>query len=97
MSASSPSSSGDTDQNADRRRSRFDVAGPSTSRPRFSNVVWPEPFVEALATQLAIDAYLASGHLAAGRALANLFQVLRSNSPLHTLLLLHFNPSFFFS
>ncbi|CAM8884680.1 unnamed protein product [Rhodiola kirilowii] len=74
MSSSSSSSSEDTDHNGGPAIER-DVDLPSTSRPRFSNAVWPEPFVEALATQLAIHASFTSGRLAAARALANLFQV----------------------
>ncbi|KAK9075593.1 hypothetical protein SSX86_003919 [Deinandra increscens subsp. villosa] len=31
-------------------------AQPSHSRQRFNTSVWPEPFLEALATQIAIDA-----------------------------------------
>lgn len=38
--------------------------------------VWPEPFVEALAFQVAIDASLNDGRLAAAQALYNIFQVL---------------------
>ncbi|CAI9779676.1 unnamed protein product [Fraxinus pennsylvanica] len=51
--------------------------GPSSSRTRrrSSNGVWPEPFVEALAFQVAIDASSSIGRLAAAQALFNLFQV----------------------
>ncbi|KAI3444021.1 hypothetical protein Pfo_000686 [Paulownia fortunei] len=52
--------------------------GPSTSsrrRMRSSKGVWPEPFVEALAFQVAIDASLTVGRLAAAQALFNIFQV----------------------
>lgn len=46
-----------------------------TRRSRGSNGVWPEPFLEALAIQMAIDASTSTGHLAAAQALSNLFQV----------------------
>ncbi|KDP29922.1 hypothetical protein JCGZ_18491 [Jatropha curcas] len=49
--------------------------GPSRTRPRAINEVWPEPFVEALAAQVAIDASRILGRLAAAQALANVFQV----------------------
>ncbi|KAA8524859.1 hypothetical protein F0562_011282 [Nyssa sinensis] len=49
--------------------------GPSASRRRSNNGVWPAPFVEALASQVAIDASRSIGRLAAAPALANLFQV----------------------
>ncbi|EYU34346.1 hypothetical protein ABFS82_11G033400 [Erythranthe guttata] len=51
--------------------------GPSSSRSRirWSNEVWPEPFLEALAFQLAVDASLSLGRLAAAHALFNIFQV----------------------
>ncbi|KAJ7964701.1 Transcriptional regulator STERILE APETALA [Quillaja saponaria] len=55
-----------------------DFEGPSSSRPRrnaLRNEIWPEPFVEALAAQVATDASLSIGHLAAAPALANVFQV----------------------
>lgn len=52
-----------------------DFEGPSSSRRRAVNEVWPEPFVEALATQVAIDASRSMGRLAAAPALANVFQV----------------------
>ncbi|XP_019198391.1 PREDICTED: transcriptional regulator STERILE APETALA-like [Ipomoea nil] len=47
----------------------------SRSRRRGGNGVWPEPFVEALACQVAIDAASNNGRLAAAPALASLFQV----------------------
>uniref|UniRef100_A0A7N0VAY1 Transcriptional regulator STERILE APETALA-like n=1 Tax=Kalanchoe fedtschenkoi TaxID=63787 RepID=A0A7N0VAY1_KALFE len=74
MSSSTSSSSEDTDRDNGGGGER-DVAVPSSSRPRFSNAVWPEPFVEALATQLAIHACITFGRLAAAPALANFFQV----------------------
>lgn len=51
--------------------------GPSSSRRRMrsSNGVWPDPFVEALAFQVAIDASRNIGRLAAAQALFNIFQV----------------------
>ncbi|CAH8352424.1 unnamed protein product [Eruca vesicaria subsp. sativa] len=49
---------------------------PSPSRPRFAaNDVWPEPFLESLAVQVAVDASLTVGLLAAAPALANVFRV----------------------
>ncbi|KAL0340312.1 UNVERIFIED_CONTAM: Transcriptional regulator STERILE APETALA [Sesamum radiatum] len=51
--------------------------GPSSRRRmmRSSNGVWPAPFVEALAVQVAADASLIVGRLAAAQALFNVFQV----------------------
>ncbi|KAK6136421.1 hypothetical protein DH2020_029842 [Rehmannia glutinosa] len=49
--------------------------GPSSSRRRMRSRVWPEPFVEALAFQAAIDASNIAGRLAAAQALFNIFQV----------------------
>ncbi|KAB1208733.1 Transcriptional regulator STERILE APETALA [Morella rubra] len=57
------------------RRGRGDFEGPSSSRQRTVNEIWPEPFVEALAAQVAIGASHSIGRLAAAPALANLFQV----------------------
>ncbi|CAA2950113.1 Hypothetical predicted protein [Olea europaea subsp. europaea] len=50
--------------------------GPSSSRKRMrsSNGVWPDPFVEAIAFQVAIDASRTIGRLAAAQALFNIFQ-----------------------
>ncbi|KAK7371862.1 hypothetical protein VNO80_05228 [Phaseolus coccineus] len=56
-----------------RRTAQFE--GPSSSRQRAMNEVLPEPFLEALANQLALDAANYNGRLAAAPALANLFQV----------------------
>ncbi|XP_060189694.1 transcriptional regulator STERILE APETALA-like [Lycium barbarum] len=39
------------------------------------NGVWPEPFLEALASQMAIDTSRSIGRLAAAQALSNIFQV----------------------
>ncbi|XP_057767181.1 transcriptional regulator STERILE APETALA-like [Salvia miltiorrhiza] len=47
----------------------------SRSRLRSSNGVWPEPFLEALALHVAVDASRAIGRLAAAQALSNIFQV----------------------
>ncbi|KAI3675145.1 hypothetical protein L1987_84730 [Smallanthus sonchifolius] len=55
-----------------------DFEGPSHSRQRFNTAVWPEPFLEALATQIAIDAAIELGRLAAAPALSNFFQVCRT-------------------
>ncbi|CAN4101476.1 unnamed protein product [Withania somnifera] len=54
-----------------------DGEGSSSQRRRRggANGVWPEPFLEALATQMAIDASRFIGRLAAAQALSNLFQV----------------------
>ncbi|XP_057767827.1 transcriptional regulator STERILE APETALA [Salvia miltiorrhiza] len=49
--------------------------GSSRRRMRSRKGVWPEPFVEALAFQVAIDASLHAGRLAAAQALFNIFQV----------------------
>ncbi|KAK4769924.1 hypothetical protein SAY87_030456 [Trapa incisa] len=51
--------------------------GPSSSRRRRGRTtdVWPEPFLEALAIQVAVDAARSFGRLAAAPSLANLFQV----------------------
>ncbi|EPS73089.1 hypothetical protein M569_01667, partial [Genlisea aurea] len=56
-----------------------DFEAPSSSRSRMRsssiNRIWPEPFVEALAFQVALDASLAGGRLAAAPAISNIFQV----------------------
>nr|GMD35321.1 transcriptional regulator STERILE APETALA-like [Ipomoea batatas] len=56
---------------------RFEAATSSSSRSRRrgGNGVWPEPVVESLANQVAIDAASNNGRLAAAPALASLFQV----------------------
>ncbi|KAJ1690264.1 hypothetical protein LUZ63_014419 [Rhynchospora breviuscula] len=46
-----------------------------SSRRRSSVAVWPEHFVESVAVQVAVDAALSEGRLAAGPAIANFFQV----------------------
>jgi len=49
---------------------------PSPSRPRRgANDVWPEPFLESLAVQVAVNASTSAGLLAAAPALANVFRV----------------------
>ncbi|KAG6570942.1 Transcriptional regulator STERILE APETALA, partial [Cucurbita argyrosperma subsp. sororia] len=73
MSSSAPSSS--SSGGGRRRRGGGDFDGPSSSRRRATNEVWPEPFVEALATQVAIDASRSLGRIHAAAALSNVFQV----------------------
>lgn len=51
------------------------IGEPSSSRMRSSDGVWPEPFVEAVAAQVAIDAAAENRRLAAAPALAAVFQV----------------------
>ncbi|KAL5794308.1 hypothetical protein ACOSP7_002902 [Xanthoceras sorbifolium] len=84
MSSSSSSSSSSSTEDGNggggvghygARRRGGDFEGPSSSRRRAINEVWPEPFLEALATQVAIDAAHSAGRLAAAAALANVFQV----------------------
>ncbi|XP_059664645.1 transcriptional regulator STERILE APETALA [Cornus florida] len=75
MSSSSSSSSQDTEAGGDGGGGRGGGEGPSSSRRRFGNRVWPEPFIEALASQVAIDASRSIDRLAAARALFNVFQV----------------------
>ncbi|CAH1424399.1 unnamed protein product [Lactuca virosa] len=76
MSTTSSSSSHDGGDGGNGGGGEFE--GPSHSRQRFNNAVWPEPFLEALATQIAIDAALSFGRLAVAPALTNLFQVCRT-------------------
>ncbi|KAK9284249.1 hypothetical protein L1049_024603 [Liquidambar formosana] len=71
-SSSSSSSSSEGDGNGGGGGGGDGVRG---VRHRFGNGVWPEPFVEALASQVAIDASRSHGRLAAAPALANLFLV----------------------
>ncbi|XP_042519925.1 transcriptional regulator STERILE APETALA [Macadamia integrifolia] len=85
MSSSASSSSSQVGRGRGRRRMvRRDRDGgrrggrpssSSSSPPLPRNGVWPEPFVEALALQVAIDAVRTSGRLAAAPAIANVFQV----------------------
>ncbi|XP_019162788.1 PREDICTED: transcriptional regulator STERILE APETALA-like [Ipomoea nil] len=83
MSSSSPSARSSSPEgfgggDGSGEEEEFDP-GPSSSssrsRMKAANGVWPEPFVEALAFQVAIDASRSFGRLAAGAALANMFQV----------------------
>lgn len=83
MSTSSSSSSSSPDEvdggGGGRRGGSGELERPSTSRisrRRFGNRVWPAPFIEALAAQVAIDAFRSFGRLSAASALFNLFQVL---------------------
>ncbi|KAL6957471.1 hypothetical protein U1Q18_001055 [Sarracenia purpurea var. burkii] len=71
-SSSSSQDGGGNDSDGRARGGEFDE--PSSSRRRSDNGVWPEPFVEALASQVAIDASRSVGRLAAAPALFNLFQ-----------------------
>ncbi|KAL6534810.1 hypothetical protein OROGR_013485 [Orobanche gracilis] len=64
-----------------------EVEGPSSSRIRMRpnfNDVWPEPFVEALALQVAIDASRTLSRLSAAQALFNVFQMETWAMPLET-------------
>lgn len=80
-SSSSPSTSQNDSGNAAgtstvrQRRGGGSGEGPSSSRRRAVSEVWPEPFLEALAAQVAIAASRNIGRLAAAAALANVFQV----------------------
>lgn len=51
------------------------TAEASSSRRRSSVAVWPEHFVESVAVQVAVDATLSEGRLAAGPAIVHFFQV----------------------
>ncbi|XP_043688407.1 transcriptional regulator STERILE APETALA [Telopea speciosissima] len=64
--------SGDGDGGQRRRGRPSSSSSPQQPPP---NGFWPEPFVEALALQVAIDAVRTSGRLAAAPAIANVFQV----------------------
>ncbi|KAI9075997.1 hypothetical protein K1719_042069 [Acacia pycnantha] len=81
-SSSSPppsSSPDDTAAAAANNGGGSDLAGPSTSRQRRRrrpmNEVLPEPFLEALAVQIAIEASNSHGRLATAPSIANLFQI----------------------
>uniref|UniRef100_A0A0D3DPB0 Uncharacterized protein n=1 Tax=Brassica oleracea var. oleracea TaxID=109376 RepID=A0A0D3DPB0_BRAOL len=78
------SSSSSASDNGDSSGGLSSVAGrsggvfeaPSPSRPRHSaNDVWPEPFLESLAVQVAVDASLSTSPVDAAPALANVFRV----------------------
>ncbi|KAF5482611.1 hypothetical protein F2P56_003167 [Juglans regia] len=82
MSSSSSPSSSSEDENGNgtgggspSERRAGDFEGPSSSRRRAVNEVLPEPFVEAFAAQVAIEASHSTGRLSAAPALANVFQV----------------------
>lgn len=64
-----------------RRTGRESSEGPSSSRQRAMNEVWPEPVVELLATQVATDSAHYHGRLAAASSLAIVFQVTSLSSP----------------
>lgn len=89
MSTSSSSSSGQDVEGGDGGGGgggggEFEGPSSSRSRMRSSNGVWPEPFLEALAFQVAIDASHTVGRLAAAQALFNIFQVQFAYPFLHT-------------
>ncbi|KAL1210217.1 Transcriptional regulator STERILE APETALA [Cardamine amara subsp. amara] len=72
MSSSSSSDNGDSGAGG----SGEVFEAPSPSRPRRgANDVWPEPFLESLAVQVAVNASSSTSLLAAAPALANVFQV----------------------
>ncbi|KAL3754361.1 hypothetical protein ACJRO7_001572 [Eucalyptus globulus] len=72
---SSTSSSSEDGGGAARRRGG-DYEGPSTSRRRRGvNEVWPEPFLENLAAQVAIEEARSGGRLAVAPSLVNVFLV----------------------
>ncbi|XP_029117302.1 transcriptional regulator STERILE APETALA [Elaeis guineensis] len=48
---------------------------PSSTRRRSADAVWPEHFVESVAVRVAVDAARSDGRLAAGPAMAAIFQV----------------------
>ncbi|EEF32167.1 Transcriptional regulator STERILE APETALA, putative [Ricinus communis] len=73
--SSSSSASSENGNGANGGRGGNEYEGPPRIRPRAINEVWPEPFLEALAAQVAIDASRFVGRLAAAQALANVFQV----------------------
>ncbi|KAG4120633.1 hypothetical protein ERO13_D11G156320v2 [Gossypium hirsutum] len=73
------SSSADGNGNGGARRGG-DSEGPSLTRRRTNNEIWPGPFLEDLVLQVAIDASRSLGRLAAAAALANVFQVCLSSS-----------------
>lgn len=79
-SSSSSSSSEEEEEEDAGGVDEFDA--PSHSRQRFNSAVWPEPFLEALAIQIAIDAAHSFGRLAVAPALANIFQVHATNPTL---------------
>ncbi|GFQ03117.1 transcriptional regulator sterile apetala [Phtheirospermum japonicum] len=74
-SSSSPAEVGGGSGSGVRGGGEFEGPSSSRSRMRSSDEVWPEPFVEALALQVAIDASRTLGRLSAAQALFNVFQV----------------------
>lgn len=77
-SALSSSSSEDGNGNGNghgARRGGGDFEGPSLTRRRGNNEIWPGPFVEDLVVKVAIDASRSIGRLAAAGAIAHVFQV----------------------
>ncbi|TYH44087.1 hypothetical protein ES332_D11G169800v1 [Gossypium tomentosum] len=90
------SSSADGNGNGGARRGG-DSEGPSLTRRRTNNEIWPGPFLEDLVLQVAIDASRSLGRLAAAAALANVFQVCLSSSSYSSFcfvhVTLHFDPS----
>ncbi|MBA0758121.1 hypothetical protein Gotri_021144 [Gossypium trilobum] len=82
-SASSSSSSEDGNGNGNgnghgARRGGGDFEGPSLTRRRGNNEIWPGPFVEDLVVKVAIDASRSIGRLAAAGAIAHVFQYLNN-------------------
>ncbi|KAE8681201.1 Transcriptional regulator STERILE APETALA [Hibiscus syriacus] len=75
-SSSSPSStsSSSSDDGNGTRHGGHGFEGPSLTRRRGNNEIWPGPFIEDLVVRVAIDASRSIGRLAAAAALANLFQ-----------------------
>nr|XP_043620073.1 transcriptional regulator STERILE APETALA [Erigeron canadensis] len=78
MSTSSSSSSHDGGDGGNGGGGGGEFDEPPHARQRFNSGVWPEPFLEALASQIAIDSALTDGRLAAAPALFNIFQVCRT-------------------
>ncbi|KAK8636289.1 hypothetical protein V6N13_004993 [Hibiscus sabdariffa] len=74
LSAAASSSSSE-DGNGNGIRHVRDFEGPSLTRRRGNNEIWPGPFIEDLLVRLAIDASRSIGRLAAAAALANVFRV----------------------
>ncbi|GAB2285186.1 hypothetical protein Dimus_019637 [Dionaea muscipula] len=77
--ASSSSSSSAATTSSRRRASSSSTAPTAAAAAAVSSTstegVWPAPFVESLAHQVALDASVSTGRLAAGPAIAVLFQV----------------------
>ncbi|XP_068669039.1 transcriptional regulator STERILE APETALA-like [Aristolochia californica] len=76
MSSSSSSSSQEEAEGGVGRLGEYPLVGePAAARMRPGNGNWPEPFVEALAVQVATNAAAENGRLRAGPALVSVFQV----------------------